>query len=86
MGAAVPDASTARAMALAVITSRQKPDVSKRYVLEVEPDGSKGWIAFQYVSTVTQKNGDLLVSAGGGGLRMNIDRCSGAISELYHQR
>jgi hypothetical protein len=82
----VPDASMARSIALAVIAAHQKPDVSQKYVLEVEPDGTKSWIVSQDIPPVAQKNGDLLVTAGGGGISMHIDRCSGAISKAYYQR
>jgi hypothetical protein len=86
IGAAVPDVTTARAIALAVIAAHQKLEVSKRYNLKVERDGSAGWIAFQTIPPVAKPNGDTIVTAGGGGIEMHMDRCSGAISELYYQK
>ena len=86
VGAAVPNAATARAIALAVIHAHQKAEVSKRYVLTVGPDGSTGWIAFQSIPPVRKPNGGFILTEGGGGLGMHIDRCSGAISELYYQK
>jgi hypothetical protein len=86
IGAAVPDAATARAIAAAVMSAHQKAEISKRYLLEVEPDGETGWIAFQGIPAVSKPNGDTIVTMGGGGLGMHIDRCSGAISEFHYQR
>ncbi len=86
ISAAVPDATTARLIALAVIAAHQKPNFSARYVLKVGPDGTKGWIAFQEIPPVAKLNGDMLVTPGGGGIGMHIDRCSGAISQLHYQK
>lgn len=86
LGPAVPDAATARAIAIAVIAARQKPEVSKRYDLKVERDSPEGWIAYQAIPPERQPNGDIVLTAGGGGIEMHINRCSGAISELYYQK
>lgn len=86
LGPAVPDATTARAIATAVIAARQKPEVSKRYNLKVGRDGSEGWIAYQATPPERQPNGDIVLTAGGGGIEMHVNRCSGAISELYYQK
>ena len=86
MGAAVPNAETARAIAMAVIRAYQKAEISKRYVLTVEPSGGSGWTVFQRFPPVKKWYGDIDYTKGGGGLEMHIDRCSGAISELYYQK
>lgn len=86
IGAAVPDAETARAIAVAVIAAHQKPDMSRNYVPEIEPDGTKGWIVFQGIRPVLHANGDLVLNHGGGGLGFRIARCTGAISDAFYQR
>ena len=86
IGAAVPNGITARAIALAVIAAHQKPDVSKTFVLEVEADGTDGWIASQDIPPIAGKNGDVLITNGGGGLKMHIDRCSGTVSQVHYNR
>ncbi|WP_420382011.1 hypothetical protein [Novosphingobium sp.] len=82
IGAAVPNALTARAIALAVIAAHQKPGISKRYILEIERDGNQGWIAYQRMPPAWPWNS----SFGSGGLEMHINRCSGAISEVYYEK
>jgi hypothetical protein len=86
LGPAVPDATTARAIASAVIAARQKPQVSMRYNLKIERDGSKGWIAYQAKPPERQPDGDTVLTAGGGGIEMHVNRCSGEISKLYYQK
>lgn len=86
LGSAVPDAATARAIATAVIAAHQKPETSTRYNLHVEADGSAGWIAYQATPPERQPNGDTVLTAGGGGIEMHINRCSGAISRLYYEK
>jgi len=86
IGAVVPDANTARQIAVAVIAAHQKRASSDQFMLKVEPDGDSSWSAYQYIPPVTGRNGEIIVTNGGGGLSMKIDRCTGAISELYYQR
>jgi len=52
----------------------------------VEADGAVGWKVFQYVRSAVHANGTITVTAGGGGLGMRINRCSGAISDFSYQR
>jgi hypothetical protein len=86
IGAIVPDANTARQIAVAVIAAHQKPENSEKFELEVEPDGDSSWSAYQYIPPATGRNGEIIVTEGGGGLSMKIDRCTGAISQVYYQR
>lgn len=73
-----PDIVAARSIAQAAIDAAPNTDAT-RYDLIVEPhrDRTGHWIAYQVPSTPV---------AGGGGLSMRIDRCSGAVRELHRQR
>jgi hypothetical protein len=53
--------------------------------VEADETGN-GWVAYQRMPMKRATNGNLIVSAGGGGIGMHIDRCSGAISDVYYQR
>ena len=86
LGALVPDVQTARAIAVAVIAAHQKPNISKRYTLEIEEDGGDRWLAYQYMPPVVSASGEITVTMGGGGLSMRVDRCSGEITEVHFQR
>jgi len=86
IGAIVPDANTARQIAVAVIAAHQKRENSEKFELEVEPDGDSSWLAYQYIPPVKGRNGEIIVTDGGGGLSMKIDRCTGAISQVYYQK
>lgn len=80
LGPAVPDAETARKIAMAVIAARPATPATPEYRLVVEADqGAPGnWRAYQALPA----GGSL----GGGGLSMRIERCTGRVSDLYHQR
>jgi hypothetical protein len=54
------------------------PDVSVR-------DEGPHWTVFRYVEPVETAEG-LVAIAGGGQLAMNINKCSGRITHVYHQR
>jgi hypothetical protein len=86
LGAAVPNARTARAIAEAVIAAR--PVKLKGYVLHVSK-GEDGWDASQSpppAPPIRNAQGQLLETLGGGGLQMHIDRCTGKISKMHYQR
>jgi len=86
VGELVPSAQVARELAEAIIRNRQTPEQRSRYVLHIEQDGN-GWIAFQALpDRAATASGDTVITAGGGGLGMRIDRCNGAISEIHYQR
>jgi hypothetical protein len=56
-------------------------------VLHVEQDGETGWVVYQSLpDSPPDADGKITVSAGGGGLGMRINRCSGAMSSVYYQR
>lgn len=89
LGPVVPNAKTAKAIAVAVIAARQSTDHAKKYRLYVESDEERpgGWIVFQ--SLPFARSGDpnyINVITGGGGITMRIDRCSGEVSDMYYQR
>jgi len=80
----VQDKNVAKAIYLAVGRARHMPQFDKYPVVVVE-DGGNHW-------TVSQTNGQsgvitsgrtISVTLGGGQLRMNIDKCNGAISEAW---
>ena len=60
----------------------------QRYILRVMPDDDPGqWLAFQSLPPPPpDRPGQTTVQAGGGGVGMRIDRCTGAISRLFYQR
>jgi len=72
IGPLVPDAKTAREIAEAIIGSHQNPARTKRYKLTVEADETgNGWVAYQRMPMKRATNGNLIVSAGGGGIGMH---------------
>ena len=87
----VPDARAARRIAEAVIASDPHPN-HRNYIQRVIPDDedSGKWIAFQIQPERRLRRplqpGEVIVSAGGGGIEMRIDRCTGAISRLFYSR
>jgi hypothetical protein len=87
VGELVPNAQVARDLAEVIVRSRQTPEQRARYELHVEPDGETGWVVFQGLPDgPPDANGNITVSAGGGGLGMRINRCTGAMSKVYYQR
>ena len=87
VGELVPNAQVARELAEAVIRSRQTAEHRSRYVLRVKQDGTTGWLVFQSLrDSRANGNGEIRVNAGGGGLGMRIDRCTGAMSRFVYQR
>ena len=84
-----PDEAAARRIAEAVIAGRPHPP-RRRYVLHVRRDGEdpSQWIASQGLPPPRRRPppGSIYVRAGGGGLGMRIDRCTGAVSRLHYQR
>jgi hypothetical protein len=83
-----PDAAAARRIAEAVIAGRRHP--RSRYVLKVMPDRDDPahyWRAYQSLPPPRPAPpGSIWVIAGGGGLGMRIDRCTGEVSELFYLR
>ncbi|MEA3039469.1 MAG: hypothetical protein QOE79_1982 [Sphingomonadales bacterium] len=85
----VPDEAAARRIfsgVLAVRPHRRGP----HYLLKVAPDRDDPgkWLVVQTLPPPRGKlpPGRIWVEAGGGGLGMRIDRCTGAVSDLYYQR
>jgi hypothetical protein len=87
VGELVPNAQVARELAEAIIRSRQTAEQRSRYVLNVEQEGATGWVVFQSLpETRPDRKGNITVSAGGGGLGLQIDRCNGAMTKVHYQR
>jgi hypothetical protein len=84
-----PDEAAARRIFAAVLDLRPHRR-GPRYALKVAPDRDDPgkWLASQDLPPPRGKlrPGWIWVQAGGGGLGMRIDRCTGAISDLYYQR
>lgn len=87
VGELVPSAQVARDIAEVIFRSRQSPELRSRYVVHVEQDEGRGWVVFQTLpDSPPDANGNVTVTAGGGGLGMRIDRCSGAMSSVFYLR
>src|ERR1041384_4470693 len=58
-----------------------------RFILLVEPDrdDARRWVAVQMLPPPPRPHrpGEIIVQAGGGGLGFRIDRCTGAIRQMY---
>ena len=83
----VKDAETAKAIYLAVGRAQNYPYFHKYPDIVVE-DAGDHWLVSQTDKRPppTPEPGTVIVSAGGGQLRMNIDKCTGAISEAWLNR
>jgi hypothetical protein len=92
-----PDEQAARRIAEAIIANvpssamvRRAKAAGKRYDLTVhaDRDDASKWIAFQSPrrDRARPKRNEIIVHFAGHGLGMKIDRCTGAISEMYYQR
>ena len=85
-GPVVPDAGTARKIALAVIEAHQRPELIKTYRLDVAQDSDGNWIVDQGIPPQLSKSGRIILTEGGGGLAMTIDRCTAQVSQFYLQK
>jgi hypothetical protein len=87
VGELVPSAAIARDIAEVIFRSRQTPEQRSRYVVHVEHGDDTRWVVFQSLrERPRDAEGNITVTAGGGGLGMHIDRCNGAISKVSYQR
>ena len=88
LGEMVPTAAVARDIAVAVMRGRRTSEESADYELVVEKYGKRGkkWNVRQDKKDRVMPNGDVIITAGGGGISMLIDRCDGKISKVYLQR
>lgn len=77
-GPFVPDAKVARAIFEVVATAKTSAAFMDEYEIEVS-DGGRAWTVFQS----PKEEPDIL---GGGGLEMQIDKCTGAISEVHFSK
>jgi hypothetical protein len=78
----VPDAETARAIFLAVETARHPAANRSAYPQVKVEDRGDHWEVFRWRPPRTNRRGELIVEAGGGQLEMDIDKCSGAVSQV----
>ena len=81
-GPMVPDTTTARAIAMAIIRSHQRPEQTRTYILRVARNVDGDWEAFQDLPSTSLSKGN---TKGGGGFQMVIDRCDGRVSEVSLQ-
>ena len=77
--AVADDAASARRIAERTIAAL--PPRRRRYVLRIERIGF-GYTAWRAYETPEIMTG----TRGGGGVAMDIDRCTGAVSNLHYQR
>jgi len=76
----VPTAEVARSIFAAVAKPLQSEQTAGGYVLTIADEGA-AWAVFQ---ALPDRPG--MITMGGGGLTMRIDKCTGAISEMHYQR
>jgi hypothetical protein len=87
----VPDERAARRIAEAVIAADPHPERGN-YELRVrmDEDNPGQWIAYQHLPEPRLRRplrpGEVIVTSGGGGVEMRIDRCTGAITRLHYIR
>jgi hypothetical protein len=85
----VPNAEVARAVAEAMIRGRQTPERMASYVLHVETDEKHPgkWVVWQGLpDPPPSKDGMIYLQAGGGGIEMKIDQCTGEVSDAHYSR
>jgi hypothetical protein len=76
----VPTAEVARGIFTAVAKPLQSEKVASQYILYIS-DAGTAWAVMQ---GLPDRPG--MITMGGGGLTMRIDKCTGAISEMHYQR
>ena len=83
----VPTADIAKAIYKA-IGRGLSPNFLKRYPIVVVEDGGDHWSVSQTDNRPPPKAGpnEVIVTAGGGELHMDIDKCSGAVSNAAFNR
>jgi hypothetical protein len=86
-GPFVANKIVAEAIYRAVITSFAPEKLRHYPIVDAEDEGDH-WSVSQRASEPKQqlRKGDIIVSAGGGQLYMNIDKCTGAISGAAFNR
>jgi len=86
-GPFVPNESVARSIFASIIKTRW-PALLERYPVITVIDGGDHWAVSQKGREHPQKArpGEVIVSAGGGQLHLDIDKCSGAISNAAFNR
>ena len=85
-GPLVPDAGTAKAIFLAIeraIFPVQTPAGDSPVVATNDGDH---WSVFRYAEPAALPDGSIVVTAGGGHLEMDIDKCSAAVSRVALSR
>lgn len=85
-GPVVPSVEAAQGI-FAVVSSALAPNRPKdKFMLGIR-DAGDAWVASEtLVPRGTTRDGAIIAVRGGGGLTMRIDKCTGAISEMYYQR
>ena len=88
-GEIVPNATVARRVAEAIIRGRQTPEQMSKYVLYVaidQQDAGKWMVGQGIPPTPPDAEGNITVTAGGGGIWIKIDRCNGQVSDVSFAR
>jgi hypothetical protein len=83
----VPNNAVAKAIYLAVGRAQHIPSFN-RYPIVIVEDAGDHWNVWQESGKVppTPKRGEVIVAGGGGQLSMEIDKCTGAISNAVLNR
>ncbi|MEP7006581.1 MAG: hypothetical protein ABI810_11405 [Sphingomonas bacterium] len=79
-GPVVPTAEVARGIFAAVAKPLQSEQAASKYVLTIADQGA-AWAVHQALP-----NTPGMITMGGGGIEMRIDKCTGAIREMHYSR
>lgn len=86
-GPYVPSREAAIAIYRAVVKAIAPQNVRQYPIIVVEDKGDHWGIGQTRRDQLPRvKNGEVVVTAGGGGLSMSVDKCTGAISEVAFSR
>jgi hypothetical protein len=86
VGELVPTAQVARPLAEVIIRGQASAARTADHVLRVDQRDQGNWLVSQSLpaSAPRVEPDAIVVTHGGGGLQMRIDRCNGAISDVHY--